>query len=119
MKGQMIRQKGFSKKLLNTLKDSKNKNLSALSEDDVNEFITHFWRVLANCLRKGIYVSFEGWISFFTRPIQRNCRNTHTSESWLTFKKRLRTKFLDTFRDTSEIELTKEEYLILTEKNKK
>lgn len=105
----MIRQKGFSKRLHDSLKENKNNKLSSLSEDDIDQFITEFWKTLAICLHKGIYVSFEGWISFFTKPIQRRCHDPHTTESWMTFKRRVRTKVLETFRNESEIDLTRDE----------
>ena len=118
MKQKMIRQKGFSKRLAARLKNSDNEKLKKLKAKDIDEFIDAFWSELAVAVKEGIHISFEGWMSFFTKPVKRACRNTHTDETWITYKRRVRTKALDRLRSEAETDLDEQEFIELEEKKK-
>lgn len=136
MKGTMLRQIGFVRRLQERLRTQSSQRrrskeavsvaetasldrIDALTDEDLNIIITEFWAELGLCLRLGIRVIFEGWISFFTKPIKRNCYDMTTGKRWIEFKRRVRTRPLDRFKEIAEVAISEEQYLLETDLNKK
>jgi predicted DCC family thiol-disulfide oxidoreductase YuxK len=128
LKETMLKQKGFVRRLEERLevRDSQRriprKNISgaeqsslnriaSLSEDDLDVIISEMWAELGVCLESNIRVSFEGWISFFTKPVKRRCYNMYTGDRWVEFKRRIRSNSLDRFKEQAEVTISEEEYL--------
>lgn len=105
-----IRHKAFAKEMHSQLQKSNNSRLKELTESDIQKFISLFWEVMAMYLYDGHRVIFEGWASFYTNPVKRKCHEVgHRGYKW-SFKRRLRFRPLDNFRESAEVEMTEEEY---------
>lgn len=124
----MVKQKGFVRRLQKRLiaralgrreqkhfvtaaEEASLKRIEALNVEDLDIIITEFWEELGSCLRIGMHVAFEGWLTFFTRPIKRNCYDMHTTNRWIEFKRRIRTNSLDRFKEKAEVSISEELYL--------
>jgi nucleoid DNA-binding protein len=111
-----IRQAGFVKEMKKKL-DIDNPDLAnKLTEKDLLFIIELFFSQISVHLRAGLRVIFEGFASFYTKPIARKCTNLRTDETWMTYKRRLRWTPLPDMKKSTEIEITKEQYLIETKK---
>lgn len=109
-KGKMIKQKGFANRLVLITKSLDNEHLNQLTNDDIDALITIFFKELAMVVRGGKRVVFEGWVSFFAKPVMRICYDQSTNRRWPTYKKRIRSKFLPLMREHAEVEITESEY---------
>lgn len=109
-----IRQAGFVKGMLKELKNEKPELADKLDEKDLLFLIELFFKQLSVHLRAGLRVIFEGYASFFMKPIARKCTNLQTDDSWMTYKRRLRWSPLPDMKKATEIEISKEQYLVET-----
>lgn len=106
-----IRQAGFVKGMKQVLDEQNPKLSEKLDEKDLLYLIELFFTQLSVHLRSGLRVIFEGYASFFMKPIARKCTNLRTNDTWMTYKQRLRWSPLPNMKDMTEIEISKEEYL--------
>jgi hypothetical protein len=124
----MLKQKGFVRRLQKSLsvraiqrRDSRKRvtiaeeasldRIAALTDVDLDIIVSKLWAELGACLKDNIRVSFEGWISFFTKPIKRQCYNMHDHTRWVEFKRRIRSNSLDLFKGHAEVTISEQEYL--------
>lgn len=135
MKGVMIKQKRFARslrdrlarrlashkeagerilddRLAKRLADRKeaSERILALTAEDLDFILSEMWKELARQLRDNKRVIFEGWASYFTRPVKRKCYNMTKNSNWWTFMRRIRMTPLKDFRDQAEVEISEEEY---------
>lgn len=116
-KGQ-IRQIGFARKLKERL-DNEHPELAAkLDETELLLLIELFFKEISILLRLGYRVIFEGFVSFYTKPIKRKCTNLQTGEDWMTFKRRLRWIPQPNMKKLTEVEITESEYNQAMKKDK-
>lgn len=116
-KGQ-IRQIGFARKLKEYLDTEQPELSKKLNEAEILLLIEAFFTVVSVLLRSGYRVIFEGFVSFYTKPIERKCSNLHTGKDWMTYKRRLRWTPAPNMKKIAEVEITKEQYLEQTKKDK-
>jgi predicted DCC family thiol-disulfide oxidoreductase YuxK len=127
LKETMLKQKGFVRRLQKRLvvralqrrgprknvslaEEGSLNRISVLTDEDLDIIISEVWAELGACLRANIRVSFEGWISFFTKPIKRNCYNMIDGSRWVEFKRRIRSNSLDRFKEQAEVTISEEGY---------
>lgn len=114
-KGQ-VRQIGFARRLKERV-DAEHPELSKkLDENEILILIELLFKEVAFLLRSGYRVIFEGFVSFYTKPIKRKCSNLHTGEDWMTYKRRLRWTPAPHMKAISEIEISEDEYKKETKK---
>jgi nucleoid DNA-binding protein len=114
-KGQ-VRQIGFSRRLKERL-DAQHPDISKkLDEAELLVIIELLFMEVAHLLKSGYRVIFEGFVSFYTRPIKRKCSNLHTGEDWMTYKRRLRWTPAPNMKAISEVEISEDEYMKETNK---
>lgn len=111
-----IRQAGFVKGMLKELQNENPELAEKLTEKELLSLIELFFKQLSVHLRSGLRVIFEGYASFFMKPIARKCTNLRTDDTWMTYKRRLRWSPLPDMKKATEIEITKEQYLAETKK---
>jgi nucleoid DNA-binding protein len=116
-KGQ-VRQIGFARRLKERLDDQHPDLSKKLDETDLLVLFDLFFMEVAYLLRSGYRVIFEGFVSFYTKPIKRKCTNLHTGKDWMTYKRRLRWNPAPDMKVISEVEITEEQYLEETKKEK-
>ena len=118
-----IRKAGFARRLHERVGRERPELASKLTEEDHKVLIDLFFDELSSLLKSGFRVVFEGYASFFTKPIKRTCTNVRKiddgivddADKWSTFKRRLRWKPLPKLKE-SEVDLTEEEYTELEKK---
>lgn len=110
-RSKQIRQAGFVKEMKKALETKKPELAEKLTEEDLWFLIELFFHQLSSLLRSGLRVIFEGYASFYTRPIARKCTNLQTDESWMTYCRRLRFTPMPKMKKSTEFDITKEEYL--------
>lgn len=113
-----IRQTGFSKRLKERLDKEDPELGKLLSQESLTKILVLAFEELIVLLRDGYRVIFEGYFSFFTKPIKRKCFNLHTKEEWWTFKRRIRFKSMPDFKKKVEIDIPESEYLLEKDKEK-
>lgn len=114
-----IRNAGFAKAVHKQM-EKMNPDLAAkTSETDIHQILDIMLEVLAVLMRDGYRVIFEGFFSYFTKPIKRKCTNLHTNETWWTYKRRIRCKPMDHVKSIAETEITEEIYLNYKEEKEK
>jgi nucleoid DNA-binding protein len=111
-----IRQAGFVREMKKALEEQQPELAAKLDEKDLLFLIELFFKQISVHLRSGLRVIFEGFASFYTKPIARKCTNLRTEEDWMTYKRRLRWSPLPDMKKATEIEITKEQYLEETKK---
>ena len=111
-----IRQAGFVREMKKVLEEQKPELAAKLDEKELLFLIELFFKQLSVHLRSGLRVIFEGYASFFMKPIARKCTNLRTDDTWMTYKRRLRWSPLPDMKKATEIEISKEEYLMETRK---
>lgn len=131
MKGTMIKQKRFAWRLRDRLarrlahqkelgersldkhgveRQEASERILALTLDDLDFILSEMWEELSQLLRDGKRVIFEGWASFFTRPVKRKCYNMSTVKNWWTYRCRIRMTPLAHFRRQAETDISIEKY---------
>lgn len=116
-KGQ-VRQIGFARKLKERLDNEQPELSKKLNEAEILLLIELLFSEISTLLRTGYRVIFEGFVSFYTKPIKRKCTNLHTGENWMTYKRRLRWTPAPDMKKITEIEITEAEYKDETKKEK-
>lgn len=111
-----IRQAGFVKGMLKEIEQERPELAEKLDEKELLFLIELFFKQLSVHLRSGLRVIFEGFASFYTKPIARKCTNLRTDENWMSYKRRLRWLPLPDMKSATEIEITEEEYKAETKK---
>lgn len=82
-----------------------------ITEDELYKILKVSFALIGELLGKGYRVIFEGYFSFFTKPIKRKCTNLYTKENWWTYKRRIRVKPMDSIKKIAENDISEEEYL--------
>lgn len=82
-----------------------------LTDTEMLLLIETAFDLLSHLLRAGFRVIFEGYFSFYTKAIKRQCKNLHTNDVWMTYMRRLRWKPAPDFKKATEVEITEAEYL--------
>lgn len=106
-----IRQAGFVREMIKTLQEEHPRLAAKLGEEDLLILIEVFFNQISLHLRAGLRVIFEGFASFYTKPIARKCTNLRTNETWMTYTRRMRWAPLPNMKKSTEVEITREEYL--------
>ncbi|PGQ88192.1 hypothetical protein [Priestia megaterium] len=119
MAEKQIRNKGFSIAVRTKIEEKHPELLEKYKDGDIQKIVECALEVLSELLRSGYRIIFEGYFSFFTKPIKRKCSNLHTNETWWTYKRRIRVKPMDHLKEVSEVEITEEEYKQYIEETEK
>lgn len=119
MAEKQIRNKGFSVAVRKKIEQEHPELLAKYTDGDFQKIIECALKVLSELLRDGYRVIFEGYFSYFTKPIKRKCSNLHTKETWWTYKRRIRVKPMDKLKELSEVEITEDEYKQFIEETQK
>lgn len=119
MAEKQIRNKGFSVAVRERLKKEHPDIIDRYKDGDIQKIVDCALKVLSELIRDGYRVIFEGYFSYFTKPIKRKCSNLHTKETWWTYKRRIRVKPMDHIKEISEVEITEDEYNKFIEETQK